>query len=473
MAADSSAARGGSRGSPNLVWVAGLTLLLNALASLTFTAVSVATPFIGSALSINAQDELWLTDAFLIALICVTPLSGYLLTKLSMKRLLLLGALGTTVFFTLGAFAPTLPLITAACFLVGLCSGVLAPATQVLVLSSYPEQERATAMAVWGAGTTLGILAGAALTGFLIQTVSWQSVFLTGVPLGLVACAGVLLLRLPVGSNTGETARADRVELILLLTSILSLGVFLNLGDNYGWFRSPFIIMMSFLSVGSLFAYGRYKTWHPGGVLDFAVLKDAPFKAAAVLTLGSAFFSTGQFEIDLLGGPLAVPPDVLSLRSSLGGLSLLAGVVLGGFLLRRVSPKLLASFSLVIALVGKFAFTRYGPGMSTFDIVWPQAVSGFGLGLLATALAVMAYVTLAKPLTQDGASLFVTATQLGYAFGVAVLGIILNFLQTHAGTGTPEHTLRPFLDIFWVEFVSTALLIPLLLLVDIPKNVHQ
>lgn len=453
--------------------MAGLTLLLNALASLTFTAVSVATPFIGNSLGASAQDELWLTDAFLIALLCVTPVSGYLLSKLGMRRLLLWGVLGTTVSFTLGAFTPSLYLLTSACFMVGLFSGVLTPATQVLILNSYPKDKRATAMAVWGAGTTIGILIGAALTGLFIQAASWRYVFLTGLPFGLIACLVVLRLRSSTQPRAGAGSRVAGVELTLLLTFILTLGVFLNLGDNYGWFRSPFIVLSFLLCAGSLLLYVWASRRHPGGVLDLAVLRDTPFATAAALTLGAAFFSTGQFEIDLLGGPLAVHSSVLSLRSSLGGAALLAGVVLGGVLLRHIRPELLVVLSLGVALVGKYAFTRYGFDLSALDIIWPQVVSGFGLGLLATPLAVMAYQTLAKPLTNDGASLFAMATQLGYAFGIAVLGIVLNYLQAYADVRSPEGVVQPFLNIFWIELVGTALLIPLLLLPTRSRRIRR
>lgn len=457
----------------NLVFIAGLTLLLNALASLTFTAVSVVTPFIGTSLGMSAEDELWLTDAFLIALICVTPVSGYLLSALGMRRLLVTGVIGTTGFFTLGAFAPTVYLLTAACFIVGLFSGVLTPATQVLILDSYPKEKRATAMAVWGAGTTIGILLGAALTGLLVQTASWRHVFLIGLPFGLAACLVIRWLRSSEKPHVEVRARADRVELALLLTFILTLGVFLNLGDNYGWFRSPFIVLSLLLSAGSLLLYVWYSRRHASSVLDLAVLRDTPFATAAALTLGAAFFSTGQFEIDLLGGLLAVHADVLSLRSSLGGAALLAGVVLGGVLLHYIKPEPLIILSLIVALTGKYAFTHYGYDMSAIAIIWPQVVSGFGLGLLATPLAVLAYETLAKSLTNDGASLFVMATQLGYAFGIAVLGIVLNYLQTDVGVRSPESVVQPFLAIFWIELFGTALLIPWLLLPTLSKRLRR
>ena len=107
--------RGGSE-----PWRVGLAaFLLNALASLVFTALSVATPYIGTALGVSSQDELWLTDAFLIALICVTPLSGFLAAKLGARRLLLGCAALTTCFFTVGTLFEAIAVLTALCFMAG------------------------------------------------------------------------------------------------------------------------------------------------------------------------------------------------------------------------------------------------------------------------------------------------------------------------------------------------------------------
>ncbi|CAA9282208.1 MAG: hypothetical protein AVDCRST_MAG93-3270, partial [uncultured Chloroflexia bacterium] len=182
-----------------------------------------------------------------------------------------------------------------------------------------------------------------------------------------------------------------------------------------------------------------------------------------------AFFSTGQFEIDLLGGPLALNSDLLSLRSSLGAAALLMGVVLAGRLLHRKRPPLLIIVALAIALIGKYGFTKYGYAMSATEVIWPQVVSGFGLGLLATPLAVAAYETLAVSQTKDASSLFVLSTQLGSALGIAVLGITLVYLQgLEAGnlgvTSVTSPLLRPFINVFWLEFIGTAVFIPVALL---------
>lgn len=446
----------------DLLRVGLAAFLLNALASLTFTAISVATPYIGSALGVTSQDELWLTDAFLIALICVTPLSGFLAAKLGPRRLLLICAALTMCFFTAGALFKSLAVLTALCFLAGVSSGFIVPTTQAMVVQAFPSERRSVSMALWGAGTTSGILLGAALTGLALERTSWHEVFLIAWPVGLGALVASWLMPRTPESQDARAFRLDVYETVLLLGGLLALGVFINLGDNFGWFSSRLITAVFAVFVVSVPLYAWRARQLSRGLLDVSVLRNAPFAIAAGLTYGAAFFSTGQFQIDLLGGPLKMSPDALSLRSSLGAAALLAGVVLGGVLLHKIGPGRLVVGAFVIVLIGKYAFTRYTFGMTLPDVIWPQMVTGLGLGLITTPLAVYAYQTLPTTATKDVASLFALATQLGSGFGIALLGIALSFLQGRSllYTGDPARvSLEPFLAVFWLEFSGTVALL--------------
>ena len=307
-----------------------------------------------------------------------------------------------------------------------------------------------------------GILLGAALTGLALQLASWQQVFLVALPLGFGALTAAWLMPRVPNSPSTKAFRVDRYETATLICSLLAFGVFINLGDNLGWFRSRLITAAFVVFVVSVPLYVTRARRLSYNLLDTSVLRNVPFTTAALLTFGAAFFSTGQFQIDMLGGPLHMSPEVLSLRSGLGAAALLAGVVLGGLLLQKLKADSLIVSAFVIVLVGKYAFTRYGVDLTTTGAIWPQVVTGFGLGLLTTPLAVSAYRTLPATTTKDAASLFSMATQLGSGLGIALLGIVLSYLQESVSSlvrGSPFASLLPFLEIFWIELVGTALLL--------------
>ncbi len=440
--------------------VIGVTLLLNLLASLSFTVISLATPYIGTTLGTSAQDELWLSDAYLIALVAATLLSSYVSSAVGRKKLLLGSIIGISAVSALGGLTGSLVLLTLLCFVMGAFAGTVAPITQPLIVEVFKPEQRGLAMAIWGAGSTLGLLVGAIATGLLLEHASWRPAFLLSVPVGLLALYPLLALEDTAPPSLGAV-RVNWPEGILLLTVLLSFGVFINLGDNYGWLRSPEISFSLLLAVlASALFYRRYRTSEEH-VVDFSVLHKRQFVGAVVIALGVAAFSTGQFQIDLLAGPLRLSSTLISLRSALGAVALLAGVSAGGWLIARMNAPGVVLGAMAVTLIGKYAFTAYSPGIGTVAIVWPQLVSGFGLGVLGTALAVIAYNTLAPSSAQAGASFFVLSGQLGGALGLALLGVVLDVFQLRARTtgvsDAGSSLTQPFLDIFWLEFIGTAL----------------
>jgi DHA2 family multidrug resistance protein len=437
--------------------VIALTLLLNAMAVMSFRVLSLATPYIGQALSLTDDEELWLSDAYLVALICVALFSGWAMARLGYRRLLLASVIGTSVLSLLVMVTTHLPTLVAICFLLGIFSGAVAPTTQAMVLRHFQGNERGQGMAIWGAGSTIGLLAGALACGFLIESFSWRVPFLLAIPLGLPALA---LLR-DVGDDGREQMRVDLTEVLMLTMAVLSFSAFINFGDNYAWFDSPVIVAIAAVFVASLLLYVDRIRRTGRSMIDYTVLRDRKFAVALLLTVGVAFFCSGQFETDMLGGMLHDSPELIGMRGTLGGIAITAGVMLGGRLIARyrTSTVILASF--VITLIGKFGFTFYGPDVTPFMAIWPQVISGLGIGLMSTPIAVAAFDTLPSSKNDQGSSLFVLSSRLGSAVGVAVLGVALDHLQADAGGS--RHIVEstgPFLTIFWIELIGTAAFIP-------------
>ncbi len=439
--------------------VISLTLLLNALATMSFTIVSVSTPYIGRALSLTDDEELWLTDAYLISLLCIALYTGWLMSRLGYRRLLLMSSIGVaagTLGCTLvGGLAP----LALLCFALGLFSGSISPTTQALIVRTFPGEARGRAMAIWGAGSTLGILLGALASGYLVEHLSWRAPFYICIPLALAAIP--LILRFVVDERRAAV-RLDPVEAAMLTAAVVALSALLNLGDNYGWFSSPAMIALLGIFLGSGAIYLRHLRRSSGSMLDIGLLGNRGLALASLVTLGVGFFSTGQFQTDMLGGVLSDSPELISLRSALGAVALTGGIMLGGRLTGKVRPAPLAALAIAIALVGKLGFTAYGPDITPYQAIWPQIVSGFGLGLMSTPVAVAAFATIAREKTDQATGIFVLASRLGGALGVAILGVVLDRLQAGAAGGTrlTVESTAPFLAIFWIELVGTAAFLP-------------
>jgi DHA2 family multidrug resistance protein len=448
-------------------WVLVIALLVTPLPMLNLMGISTSLPRIAAALGVPPTRELWLPDAYLFGIVAVTPLSGYLLRRLGHRRLLTASIVTLLCGSLASGSVTSYPLLLALAVAVGAAGAPILPATQTLVVANMAGRGRALGMSFWNAGNMGGVMLGSLLGGWLSEVVSWHLIFDLCLPLGLVAL--VLVRRgLPAASRRAEHAEGDVGGATLIIVALVSLGILLNLGDDLGWFRSPVTIglMLLFVLSAALFAHHCGQAQAP--ILHFGVLRDRQLALAVTITLGIALFSTGQFEIDLLGGPLGFSSELLGVRGALGSAALIAGVLAAGVALRWTPAPRLVVAALLITAIGKYGFTFYGPGIGRFGAMWPQVVTSFGIGCLNTCLAVVAFDTLSTARRNDASSLYVLAAWLGWMLGLALLGAVQGWLEgglLTSGLDAPAAEARSLAGIIRIEFVATALLLPLGLLV--------
>ena len=188
-----------------------------------------------------------------------------------------------------------------------------------------------------------------------------------------------------------------------------------------------------------------------------------------MLIFGISFFSTGQFETDLLEGPIGFAPEILGLRSALGGMCLIGGMLLGGRIARQGAFGVRLALALVVVVAGKTGFTIYAPGIGDWQAIWPQLLTGLGLGLLTTLLAVLAFERIDDTRSTDAAGLYGLAGQLAWALGLALLGALQAAHEdglVARGTAEPIAALWSLRTIVWIELAGTALFIPVALRLD-------
>ena len=83
------------------------------------------------------------------------------------------------------------------------------PTSLGLILTAIPAERRAHSIRIWAVSGSLGAAAGPALGGLLVQ-VSWRSIFLLNVPIGIAALVGAALLAPARGTATTPGARPAR-----------------------------------------------------------------------------------------------------------------------------------------------------------------------------------------------------------------------------------------------------------------------
>ena len=121
--------------------------------------------------------------------------------------MLLTSITGFVVASVLCGFAQSLPQIVGFRLLQGLFGAALVPLSQAILLDIYTPEERGSAMALFGVSVMVGPVLGPVIGGWLTDNISWRWVFYINVPIGALAFAGIVDVRL--GDEERALAKLD------------------------------------------------------------------------------------------------------------------------------------------------------------------------------------------------------------------------------------------------------------------------
>jgi MFS transporter, DHA2 family, multidrug resistance protein len=441
-------------------WLLAMVIALNTFAPFCFYATTSALEFIAISFPHGAGRVLWITDAYLIAIVCVTPMTGFLLRRLGHRLVLTLSVGGILAAAAAASVAPTMPILIGASFVLGMFVAPVQPATQTLVIAAYPGEHRAMGMALWGAGSTIGVMVGYGAGSVLAEEISWRVMYAPALLLGFVS---LLFVRRFAPSHRETHGSIDWLELAAFSAGILGFGALLNIGSDTGW-KAP--LTYALLLAGALgFAVFAMRYRHEQGrFVNLNVLHDRNLTLAIVIAFGVAATSTGQIETAELGTLLNFSGFFIGIRGALGGVAWLIGVLGGGWLVAHAGARRALLVALLVLLWGRYGYTDYEPGLNMIGALWPNIVTSVGYGLVGTSLAVLAFQNIPKRLSEAASSLYVLGWQLGPALGVAVLN---GFVATReadmiaGGVDEMEARILAALDAIWLEFSCALVLVPL------------
>ena len=208
--------------------------------------VLIALPGIESHFDATLESVQWVVIAYALVISVLLLPMGRLGDVIGRRRVYILG---TAIFVagSLGAtFAPTLGILIGMRVLQGIGAGMVQGCGMGMMLASFPDSERGTALGTHLSVVGLGAIAGPALGGFLVAWFGWQSVFFVNVPAGcLVLVLSWLLLERGAGAGEYRRGRNDAFDWTGAAVSgviLLVLLVVVGNGNGLGWRSAPVIV---------------------------------------------------------------------------------------------------------------------------------------------------------------------------------------------------------------------------------------
>ncbi|HEY3367017.1 MAG TPA: MDR family MFS transporter [Symbiobacteriaceae bacterium] len=421
------------------------------------TIVNVAVIPISKALQANVDTVQWIFLGYLLSTAAVVPLSGYLGSRLGIKRLFLFGT-GLFAFFSLlCGLTTSIEWLIAYRVLQGVAGGLLMPICMAMGLEPFAKEERIKGMAIVGVPALLAPVVGPIIGGLIIENLQWQSIFLVNVPIGVVALA-LAWFGLPSDTKAGQSPEAsgsaDYLGLLLAMPGVAVLVYAFKLisqtdpltrtaanpqGAIHGWGYWP---VWALAAAGAVllagFAYRALKISRDP-VLDLRLFARRDFTVANLGIWVSSIMSFGLLFLLPVYLQGVRQPHLSPLETGVAllpmGIATVVGVALGGGLYRRVGARPLVLAGAVLLAGGCWQFLGLTPDMSTGDLVLPLALVGLGITLILVPTNTLALEALSGEALNKASSLVNASKLLAASIGSAALvTVYIQYTSSHATT---------------------------------------
>lgn len=167
-------------------YIVGLLCLASALNYLDRQTLSVLAKTIQDRLHLTNADYANITTTFLISYTIMCLVGGRLVDVLGVRRSFQIFVSGWSLANILHAFARSALQLTAFRFLLGAMEPANFPAGVKAVSEWFPVKERALAVGIFNAGTSIGAVVAIPLVSFMALHFGWQSAFVATGAVGLV-----------------------------------------------------------------------------------------------------------------------------------------------------------------------------------------------------------------------------------------------------------------------------------------------
>src|SRR3954466_6509174 len=207
-----------------------------AMVMIDFTIVSISVTTIQRDLHLSATGAQWTVTAYALATAAFIALGGRLGDIIGHKRIVAIGIILFAGASTLCGLTPDTsvaePWLIVCRVLQGIGGALLIPSTTVLVLNSFPPEERGKGLAIFfiiaGLFTAIGPIAGSYLTEYW----TWRAIFWINVPVALISLFEMRVINL---RDVKQPARVDVRGAVLLVFGLALTTLGIQQSTDWGW----------------------------------------------------------------------------------------------------------------------------------------------------------------------------------------------------------------------------------------------
>lgn len=452
-----SGTRADNRLDPKVRGVIAILLVSAFIVILNETTLNIAIKAVMDDMGVTERTAQWLTTAFMLTMAVVIPVSGWLLERLSTRRVFLLAMSLFIAGTFIVAIGPEFGIVLAGRVVQASGTAVMMPLLMTTVLEVVPEHRRGVMMGNISMVIAVAPALGPTLSGLVLQVANWRTTFWIILPLAiaLLVLGALKLETLNEPRNTPVDGTSVGLSVIGFGGLVYSLSL---VGDPSVPVAQLVIVLVVGLVALALFLVRQLRLARSGrALLNLGTFTHSGFRNAVVVVAiaMAAMFGT------LIMLPLILQ-DALGMEPIHVGLMLLpGGLVMGvlgpqvGKLYDRVGPKPLVVPATALIATVLALFSLITVGTPSWFIVACHVAMSVGFAFMFTPLLTSALGSLPRPLYPHGSAAVGTVQQLAGALGTALFVTIYS-TQTRAAAVGGLGTAEAMLSGSRVAFLSAA-----------------
>lgn len=399
---------------------------------------AIALPDIATAFSVSPSMVAWVSNAYILGLVLIMPMSLWLASVWGDRKLLCYSMLLFSVSVWLIGMSESIHSLIFWRFVQGVAGGLLIPVGQALVFALFPNHERQHISTMIMAIALIAPAFSPTIGGIIIDALSWRWVFFANIPFTMITA--FLAWRWIKENKAKTSGKPDFLGLFMVNVSLLCLLLSFSLFNDY---QSVVLAISSFLlSVTMLLIYLNYAKGSAHPILNLQLLKNYNLRNAFIVyyAVPGIFTGVNLLNIFNLQRNLEFNAKQTGLFMLLYAVGALVSMTSGGLLYRHLGKKQLFIIGITLHSLGISLLFWVSNANDLSILIVAYLLMGMGGGLSANTAQISALIDFKGQDLLQGSVLWNINRQVAFSLGTVVLISIFTLLPAANDLLRYQHT---------------------------------
>jgi EmrB/QacA subfamily drug resistance transporter len=395
------------------------------------TVVNVALPSIQKDLGATVSGLEWTVNAYTLAFAILLVTGGRLGDLFGRRRMFLFGVVTFAASSGFIGFSQSEAWLVAGRAVQGIGAAFMMPGTLSIISNAFPPAERGKAIGTWAGVSAMALAIGPVVGGFLVENVSWQSIFFLNLP---VAAGAVAVTLFATHESRDETAppSVDIPGVAAITVGLAALVLALVEANAWGW-GSARIIGLFAIAALALVAFVQVETRSRYPMVDFSFFRSRSFLGANVVAFIVSFAMLAMFFF--LALYMQNIKDYSPLQAGIRFLPSTVVIIFAGPIAGRLTDRVGARPLMTMGLA-MVSVSLFWQGHLEIDTPYSQlfgafVLMGLGMGLVMSPMSTAAMNAVEQSKAGVASGILSMSRMVGGSFGVAAMGALVTGLGSH------------------------------------------